>query len=234
MRNFITLLAILFTGMVIAQRPNISRTISGTIFNVTQAGSTNDLAISTMGTYKVLDGDLLNPLYVHNSMSIPVREISDLINPNYEGRIEVLGFESLSWHSEETVDWMEVLDRHSLPRDLSGSIRILGEELGRFREFRLTLNIGSFVLMINEDATEYTVSVIGIRNVFLNEIASYRGSNGICMPLPIHQNSDGRYFEILRPGRYTVTSQSSSIEYIHGEDLSMIDLVYGVAPACSN
>ena len=229
MRNLLIMLAILVTGMVSAQRNPIDRTIEGTIFNVTQDGAENDLVISTEGTYRVIDGSFLDELYEHNSLSIPVQQLIDLVNPHYRGRVEVLSFETLAWRLQDRVDWMSVLDRYSLPRDLNGSIRILGEELGRFRNFILTLNTGaSFAVTVNEDATGYTAALIGAHNIRLDQIVSYRGSDGICVEM------EGRSYEVLKPGAYTVSSQGSNIRYTYDANLNVINVENNVPTACRN
>ena len=212
------MITILVAGMVHAQRSPISRTISGTIFNVTQDGTENDLAISTEGTYRVVDGDFLNALYEHGSMSISSRVFSDLINPHYRGRIEVLSFTRFAWNPRDRADLFFILDRNSLPTGLDGSIDIQGSELGNFREFILTLNIGSFTVIVNEDLSSYTVFPIGERVIQVDEIASYR-SNGLCIPLDWQLGDGGtRFIEILKPGAYTISSPSLNIEYIHNQD----------------
>ena len=228
------MLAILVTGMVSAQRSPIDRTIDGTTFNVTQDDTENDLAISTEGTYRVIDGSFLDELYEHNSLSVSALEISNLINPYYRGRIEVLSFESFAWRSEDRADFMSVLDRYSLPRDLNGSIRIIGEQLGNFREFILTLNIGSFAVTVNEDATNYTVMPIGMHRLQLNEIASYRSSDGSCIPMEVISSSEGRSFEVLKPGAYTVSSQGSNIRYTYDSTPNIISVENNVPAACRN
>ena len=227
------MLTILVAGMVHAQRSPISRTISGTIFNVTQDGTENDLAISTEGTYRVVDGDFLDELYDHGSMSISSREISDLINPHYRGPIRVLSFTRFAWDPDYRTDLFFILDRDSLPTDLDGSINIQGSELGNFREFILTLNIGSFTVIVNDDLSSYTVFPIGQRTIQVDEIASYR-SNGLCIPLDYNLGDGGvRYIEILKPGAYTISSPSLNIEYTHNQDGSSTPNITDV-PACRN
>ena len=234
MRNLIFLLAILVTGMVSAQRSPISRTISGTIFNVTQDGTENDLAISTEGIYRVVDEDFLNALYEHGSMSISARVFNDLVNPHYRGPFRVLSFTRFAWSPGDRSDLLnstDILDRDNLPSDLSGSVNIQGSELGNFREFILTTSIGSFTIIVSDDLSSYTVFPIGERVIQVDEIASYR-SNGQCIPLDCQLGDGGtRYIEILKPGAYTISSPSLNIEYIHNQDGSSTQDLTDV-PAC--
>ena len=218
MRNILLMLAILVTGMVSAQRSPISRTISGTIFNVTQDGTENNLAISTEGTYRVVNEDFLDELYEHGSMSISSRVFSDLINPHYRGPFRVLSFTRFAWNPGDRSDLLDILDRDNLPSDLSGSVNIQGSELGNFREFILTTNIGSFTVIVSDDLSSYTVFLIGSHSIQVDEIASYR-SNGLCIPLD-YQLGDGgtRFIEVLKPGAYTISSPSFNIEYTHNQD----------------
>ena len=233
MRNLLFMLTILVAGMVHAQRNPISRTISGTIFNVTQNGTENDLAISTEGTYRVVNEDFLDPMYEFNSLEIPVSAIVDLVDPGHTGRFEVLSFKNLTWVASETVDWFGVLDRHSLPRgDINGSIRILREELvGNFEvfEFRLTTSIGDIAVTITGD--RYDLLNIGMHSLGLNQIAIYRNSDGQCIPLP-----RGREYEVLRPGQYTVSTNNGETNevYTFGLDGSFINYEYDPSHACRN
>ena len=202
MRNLLTLLAILVTGMAIAQRPDISRTISGTIFNVTQAGTENNLEVSTMGTYRVLDGDLLDPLYYVAGLEINFNGIFR----DYTRSVSVVSFTTFDRNPALRQDRIDMLDMQQLSP--TGSIIITNRGLINWpgeRKFILTMNSShhgniSFTANIQSDGSvslyEHAYNVpIGrsgsLANVYYN-----------CDIVPIATNS--ATYDVLEPGVYSV------------------------------
>ena len=222
--------------MVIAQRPNVSRTISGTIFNVTQAGSTNDLAIGNTGTFRVVDEDFLNPLYEYSSEDVTEISMNIVanhgVNPDYAGPIRFVSLTNFTWHTDPRFrrDRSHVLDKNSLPSNRSEDLRFIDAELGNEREFILTLNIGTFVIRIGDNGA-YTVFGVGQGGpVGIGETVKYRDSRGFCITVPVNNGQ----FEVLRAGDYTISSNGSYTRWTFGNNAFPLDVEYGADACVSN
>ena len=230
MRKFITLLAILFTGMVIAQRADVNRTFNGVSFEVRTAGSENTLSISTMGTFNVVDDALLDPLYEYTTTQVSMNVlVNNSANPNYSGPINVISFENLTWHRPSRVDWSTALDKNALPQRRSDALHVIRENLGVNRDFILTLNIGSFAIHVGDNGA-YTVFEIGLWPLNPGETVRYRDSNGFCNII----NPENGFFEVLKPGAYTITTNGVHTRYTLGTNAEVINVEPNVEACISN
>ena len=234
MRNFITLLAILFTGMVIAQRPDVNRTFRGVTFQVETVASSNTLAISNptgvSGTFSVVDGDFLDPMYEYVSTSISMNIlINNSANPSYAGPINVISFENLTWHRPSRVDWSTILDKNALPQNRGDDLHIIRENMGVNRDFILTLNIGTFAIRIGDNGA-YTVFEIGLWPLNPGETVRYRDSNGFCNII----TPENGFFEVLKPGPYTITTNGVHTRYTLGPNAEVINVEPNVEACVSN
>ena len=223
MRNFITLLAILFTGMVIAQRSDVNRTFSGVTFEVRTAGSENTLGISTMGTFNVVDDAVLDPLYEYTTTQVSMNVlINSSINPNYNGPVRFISFENLTWHRPSRIDWSTVLNKTALPQTRSDALHVITDNLGSNRDFILTLNIGSFAIHVGDDGA-YTVFEIGLFPA--GGGVRYRDSNNFCVQITPDSNGN---FEVLKPGLYTILESGVYNRYTFGRTPEEFNFEYNV------
>ena len=215
MRNLITLLAILFTGMVIAQRPDISRTISGTVFNVTTVGSENNLEISTSGTYKVMNGELLDPLYYIAGIEINL----DGIFRDYTREVSVVSFTTFDRNPALRQDRIDMLDMTQVSP--TGTIIITNRGLINWqgeRKFILTMNSShhgniSFTVNIREDgSTTLFEHSYNIPTAPTNPLANIYYN---CDRLPIAESVTT--YDVLEPGVYSIIMSSNPIYNFYWE-----------------
>ena len=216
MRNLITLLAILLTGVVMAQRPDLSTTISGTTFHVSTVGTDNVLTItgsSLDGSYTVVDGAFLDELYttapdipVPSSINIPISSIVNSSNyhSDYTGPVSNIRFSRFSWIDSERTDMINVLGSN-IPDHTNEDLMILDSERGILdTEFILTLDKPGYVdlkfTIMLDDQGGYSifehapVSDGGARSVYFSE------PNGVCTVVPLVSSE----YNLLKAGIYTV------------------------------
>ena len=239
MRNLITLLAILVTGMAIAQRPDIvSKTISETTYNISTVGTENVLTITgsnPSGMYNVIDGAFLDELYstdadntVSNSIDIL---ISDLIpqgryHDNSERPISNIRLTDFSWDINARTPRPDVLES-VLPTTDRGTIRFLDSRRGILdNEFILTIDfVGytnvSYTIMLNDDRS-YTAFEHIVSNIYDGTTSIYYSeSNGDCIDMNI--SSTDRDYDILKPGIYTMIQPGNRL-YVEVDENGYPDL----------
>ena len=215
MRQIITLLAILITGVAIAQRPDISRTISGTIFNVTQAGTENDLEVSSMGTYRVMDGDFLDPLYYVAGLEINLNGIFR----SYTRSVSVVSFTTFDRDPGLRQDRIDMLDMTQVSP--TGTLIITNRGLINWQGER------KFILIMNSSHhgnISFTVNIMEDGSVSLFE-HSYNIPTGPSSPLAnIYYNCDRlpiaesvSSYDVLEPGVYSIIRSANSIYNFYWE-----------------
>ena len=237
MRNLIILLAILTTGMALAQRPDIvSKTISGTTYNVSTVGTGNVLTITgsnPSGMYNVVDGAFLDELYATNADNIVSSSIdiliSDLIpqgryHDNSERPISNIRLTDFSWTPNERHDRSDVLES-VLPTTDRGTIRFLNSRRGILdNEFILTIDfVGytdvSYTVTLNDDGT-YTAFEHIVSSIYDGTTGVYYSEGDDCIPLNISPASD---YDVLKSGIYTMIQPGNRL-YVEVDENGYPDL----------